>query len=213
MTIAQRVGELHQQYEQLQGQRDFLAIARVLMLSKGKIPIAESLAKTTSGISQRVCAIFGSPDCGQLFGKAVVPPHSPAGNTAFAEYRVALAGFAAALQNIGVFDFRRDCQGGHASEVRTTAGTIMRHCAREIYGPTLRARSRTWPRRKWGPARAEAAPGRVATEGADTGRACPQDRPPRDGGVPRKIGQSLTGFPDASGLHGLALAAPPGQFG
>ena len=42
-------------------------------------------------------------------------------------------------------------------------------CEREICGPTLRARSRVWPRRKWAPARAEASPGRAATGGPGTG--------------------------------------------
>jgi hypothetical protein len=37
-----------------------------------------------------------------------------------------------------------------------------------------------------GSARAEAPPGRVATGGWGTGRACPRDRPPRGGGVPRR---------------------------
>jgi hypothetical protein len=37
-----------------------------------------------------------------------------------------------------------------------------------------------------GSARAEAPTGRVATGGWGTGRACPRDRPPRGGGVPRR---------------------------
>jgi hypothetical protein len=36
------------------------------------------------------------------------------------------------------------------------------------------------------PARAEAAPGRAATGGPGTGRACPRDHPLRDGGAPRR---------------------------
>jgi hypothetical protein len=47
-------------------------------------------------------------------------------------------------------------------------------------------RSRARRGRKWGPARAEAPPGRVATGGPGRGRACPRDRLPREGGVPRR---------------------------
>src|SRR6266403_2276295 len=53
---------------------------------------------------------------------------------------------------------------------------------RENLGTAFKAKSRALP----GSARAKEAPGRVATGGSGTGRACLPDRPPRDGGVPRR---------------------------
>ena len=87
---------------------------------------------------------------------------------------------------VGWRDYGRGLRKRPRTSVWFVIGISSSTASAEIYEPTLRARSRAWPRRKWGPARAEAGPGRVATRGPGTARACPRDRRPRDGGVPRR---------------------------
>ena len=57
-----------------------------------------------------------------------------------------------------------------------------------------------------GPARVKAAPGRVATRGPGTGRVCPRDRPPRDGGVPRRPHRRRSARRRAAGWPAVAVA-------
>ena len=65
------------------------------------------------------------------------------------------------------------------------------------------------------PARAETASGRVATEGPGTGRAYLRDRPPRDGGAPRRPHRRRSARRRAAGWRELptgrrAAPGPPG---
>ena len=60
-------------------------------------------------------------------------------------------------------------------------------------------------------ARAEAAPGRVATGGPGTGRACPPNRPPRDSGVPRRPHRRRCARRRAAGWRQFQQAEEPLQ--
>jgi hypothetical protein len=77
--------------------------------------------------------------------------------------------------------------GGQASERRRRPRAPARKRQNsQTGGLSVPAEEFSSSRPKWGPARAKAAPGCVAAGAPGTGRACLRDRPPRDGGVPRR---------------------------
>src|SRR5262245_46457405 len=104
MTIAQQIGQRAELFDTLQRHSDFISLAKILMLARGRVAAARDLAASAPNVSARVRAILNSPDAGMLFGRAVVSPLTLVDNTAFQEYRLALAGFANALGHIGIFD-------------------------------------------------------------------------------------------------------------
>jgi hypothetical protein len=104
MTVAARLGELQQKYDQIERAADFAAIARLLLAGRGQFQVARDIARTAPRVSERVRRIMNAPEAPDLFVRAAVLPQTLAGTPALSEYRIAVSGFAASLANVGVFD-------------------------------------------------------------------------------------------------------------
>jgi hypothetical protein len=105
MTVAARLGELQQRYDQIERATDFAQIARVLLAAKGQIVVARDIAQSTPRVSDCVRRLFSDPAAGNVFvRRSSVPPATLAETTPLTEYKIAAAGFAASLANVGVFD-------------------------------------------------------------------------------------------------------------
>jgi hypothetical protein len=118
MTIAQQIGALNERHEQMERARDFYSLAGLLLRSDGKLHEASKLAAKAPRVSRRVQEILSSPAAPAIFSRAIDPRSAAAPNfteraavsaltldgTAFADYKVAAAGFAGVLSSFGVFD-------------------------------------------------------------------------------------------------------------
>jgi hypothetical protein len=103
-SIAARIGEVKERYDQIERATDFAQIARLMLASKGRLEGARDLAREPR-ISDRVRRIFADPGAADVFvRRAIVPPMAISGNAPLTEYRIAANGFAASLANVGLFD-------------------------------------------------------------------------------------------------------------
>jgi hypothetical protein len=104
MSIAAQIGAVKERYDQIERSTDFISLARLLLNAKGQAHVARDLARTSPRVPDRVKRIFAEPGASDLFVRASVPPATLAGTQALTEYKIAAAGFAASLANIGVWD-------------------------------------------------------------------------------------------------------------
>ena len=115
MTVVQTLGAMQERHELLARQADFISLAKMLLASGGRFDEASQLAER-SRASARVREILSSPAAAEILGRAIEPTSAPGfteraavgahslTGSVFADYKIAAAGFAAALANVGIFD-------------------------------------------------------------------------------------------------------------